>query len=363
MPDIDPLFEPHTLGPLRLPHRVVMAPLTRNRAAPGNVPRDLNVAYYRQRASAALILSEATQVTPMGVGYPHTPGMHDENQARGWRAVTDAVHDEGGLIFLQLWHVGRISHPSLLPGGATPVSSSAVKPSEGQAMTYAGMQDYETPRALDADELPRVAQMFANATTLARHSGFDGVEVHAANGYLLDQFLRDGVNKREDAYGGDAAGRCRFPLEVVDAVVDAWSADRVGVRVSPTGTFGDMSDSDPEATFGHFARELDARGTAYLHVVEPGNSDFKRGAGAFTTGAMRPHFSRTLIANGGYTGEQAREVIAKGEADLVSFGRAYIANPDLAERLRRGAGLNEPDPATFYGGDERGYTDYPFLED
>ena len=338
-----------------------MAPLTRNRAAPGNVPQEMNVAYYRQRASAALILAEATQVTPMGVGYPHTPGMHDENQARGWQAVTDAVHEEGGLIFLQLWHVGRISHPSLLPGGATPVSSSAVKPSNGQAMTYAGMQDYETPRALGAEELPRIAQMYANATTLARQSGFDGVEVHAANGYLLDQFLRDGVNKREDAYGGDAAGRCRFPLEVIDAVIEAWSADRVGVRISPTGTFSDMSDSNPEETFGHFARELDARGVAYVHVVEPGASDFKRGAGHFNTGTLRKDFSRTLIANGGYTAEQARETVEKGDADLVSFGRPFIANPDLPERFRRGAELNEPDPSTFYGGDEHGYTDYPFL--
>lgn len=362
---IDILFEPLVLGNLPLPNRVLMAPLTRSRATqPGDVPNDMNVEYYRQRAGAGLIIAEATQVSPQGKGYAFTPGIHSEAQIDGWRRVTDAVHEEGGRIILQLWHVGRISHPDLQPNGDTPVAPSAIKP-EG-AETYisadSGMVEIPTPRALTLEEMPDIVEQFRKGAENARRAGFDGVEVHAANGYLLDQFLRSGSNHRDDAYGGSLDNRLRLPLEVVAAVVDVWGAERVGVRVSPTGSFNAMEDADPVATFGAFASRLDTLGIAFIEVVEDSfQGDHAPGRPETVIDAIQKGFSRTYIGNGGYTADEARERIAAGKTDLVTFGRPFIANPDLPERFRLGTPLNEWDDGTFYGGDERGYIDYPSL--
>lgn len=361
----DILFEPFVLGDLPLPNRVLMSPLTRSRATqPGDVPNDMNVEYYRQRAGAGLIISEATQVSPQGKGYAFTPGIYSEAQIDGWRRVTDAVHEEGGRIILQLWHVGRISHPDLQPDGNAPVAPSAIKP-EG-AETYisadSGMVEIPTPRALTLEEMPGIVEQFRQGAKNAKRAGFDGVEVHAANGYLLDQFLRSGSNRRDDAYGGTLDNRLRLPLEVVEAVVDVWGVDRVGVRVSPTGSFNAMEDTDPAATFGAFASRLDALGIAFIEVVEDsfqGNQASGRPNAVIE--AIQNEFSRAYIGNASYTAEEARERIAAGKADLVTFGRPFIANPDLPERFRLGAPLNEWDDSTFYGGDEHGYTDYPSL--
>ena len=357
------LFSPLMLGELRLPNRIIMAPLTRNRAGDGNVPTDLNALYYRQRASAGLIIAEATQVNPQGVGYPHTPGIHSPEQVRGWQKVTSAVHEEGGRIFLQLWHVGRISHPSLQPGGELPVAPSAIKPSQGQAMTYEGLQDYVTPRALAVDELPGISADYRKAAENAAQAGFDGVEVHCANGYLLDQFLRDGTNQRRDDYGGAIENRVRFPLEVIAAVREVWAADKVGVRISPSGTFNDMSDSNPLQTFGYFVEQLNNFDLAYLHIIEATAEDMCAGAEAVPTAPFRERFGGVLMVNGGYDFEGGQSAIREGRADLVCYGKPFIANPDLPVRFKLGAPLNEPDPDSFYGGDEQGYTDYPALDE
>ena len=346
------LFDSVRIGDLELPNRVAMAPMTRNRS-PGTVPTALNAEYYRQRASAGLIISEASQVAPEGVGYPNTPGIHSDAQVEAWRQVTDAVHGAGGRIFIQLWHVGRISHPSLQPGGALPVAPSALRP-EGQAFTYEGLKDFVTPRALDIAEIPGIVEAYARATRNARDAGFDGVEIHAANGYLIDQFLRSGSNHREDAYGGPVAGRARFLLEVTDAVAAAWDPARVGVRLSPCGGFNSMRDDDPAGTFTFAARALGERGLAYVHVIE-----FLQTREDFDFRAIRDAFGGPYMANGAYDLEKATRVLAEGRADLVSFGVPFIANPDLPERLAEGAPLAEADQATFYGGDEKGYTDYP----
>ena len=348
------LFTPIQMGPLALPNRVVMAPMTRNRAGAGNVPGALAAEYYRQRASAGLIVTEATQVSPQGVGYPGTPGIHDELQVAGWRRVTDAVHGAGGRIFLQLWHVGRISHPSLQPDGALPVAPSAIA-AAGDAFTASGPQPFVTPRALETAEIPGVVAEFENGARRARAAGFDGVEIHAANGYLIDQFLRDGTNQRTDRYGGSLANRARFLLEVTEAVAHVWGPGRVGVRLSPQSPFNDMQDSDPRATFGHAALALAPLGLAYLHIVEP--------AGTLPplVPDLKEAFGGPLMVNGGYTRALGETVLARGEADLVSFGASFLANPDLPLRLAYDAPLNPPDPATFYGGGARGYTDYPAL--
>ena len=352
------LFSPLRVGPYTLENRVVMAPLTRNRAGDGNVPRGMNVTYYEQRASAGLIITEGTQISPQGVGYPGTPGIHSAAQIAGWRRVTDAVHAKGGLIFLQLWHVGRVSHPSLQPEAALPVAPSAIKP-DGEVFTGSRPQPFVTPRALDIEEIPGIVFDYRRAAENAMKAGFDGVEVHAANGYLLDQFLRDGTNTRTDDYGGPVENRARLLLEVVEAVSDVWGADRVGVRLSPVNSFNDIADSDPDATFQHAARALNRFGLAYLHVVE---NDFA-GPAAFDGQALRDAFEGVYIANGGYNKPRASEALATAASDLVAFGASYIANPDLVERFALDAPLNEPDPATFYGGDERGYIDYPFLDE
>lgn len=355
------LFRPARLGRLTLANRIVMAPLTRNRAGPGNVPQPLNAEYYAQRATAGLIISEAAQVSPQGVGYPATPGIHSPEQVAGWKGVTEAVHARGGRIFLQLWHVGRISHPSLQPDGAAPVAPSAIKP-EGNAFTYQGLQPFVTPRALETAEIPGIVEQYRAGAKNALAAGFDGVEVHGANGYLLDQFLRDGTNRRSDAYGGSVENRVRLLLEVTRAVAEVWGADRVGVRVSPANPFNDMSDSDPRATFNYVARALAPLGLAYLHVVQGriGEQGFQ--GVAFDFRALREAFGGAYMANGGFDGPRAMAAIGAGDADFVAFGVPFLANPDLPERLRRGGPFNPPDVARFYGGDHAGYTDYPFLE-
>lgn len=356
------LFSPIQLGAYTLPSRIVMAPLTRNRASKGNVPTELNATYYAQRASAGLLISEATQVTPYGQGYPATPGIHSHEQVEGWKLVTDAVHARGGRIFLQLWHVGRISHPSLQPDGVLPVAPSAIAPESGEASTYEGSKPYVTPRALKTEELPDIVEQYRQGAKNALAAGFDGVEVHGANGYLLDQFLRDGTNKRTDAYGGSAENRARLLLEVTEAVVGVWRADRVGVRLSPSSTFNSMTDSDPKATFGYAIDALNRFGLAYLHLLEPSEADERYGGILIPTSYFRPIFKGTLMVNWDYDRDKANAAIASGDADLVSFGKLFIANPDLPERFEANASLNEPDPSTFYGGDEKGYIDYPALE-
>ncbi|MGD1908514.1 MAG: alkene reductase [Leptolyngbyaceae cyanobacterium] len=351
------LFTPIQLGPYQLPNRMVMAPLTRNRAGAGNVPLPIHATYYSQRASAGLIITEATHVTPQGIGYPNTPGIHTSEHVAAWRRVTDAVHQAGGRIFVQLWHVGRVSHPSF-HNGALPVAPSAIAPA-GEAMTYEGMQPFVTPRALETDEIPALIEQFRQGAKSALEAGFDGVEVHGANGYLLDQFLRDGTNHRTDAYGGSVENRARLLLEVTQAVIDVWSSDRVGVRLSPSSTFNDMTDSNPRATFGYAIQALAPLNLAYLHLLEPSEADLRHGGTLIPTQEFRPLYPGTLIVNWDYDKTKGNAAIAAGAADLVSYGKLFISNPDLPRRFQMDAPLTEPDPATFYGGDERGYTDYP----
>jgi N-ethylmaleimide reductase len=362
-PDLT-LFAPLRLGALDLPNRVVMAPMTRCRASnPGKVPTPLMAEYYRQRAGAGLIVTEATQVSPAGVGYPDTPGVHTAEQVEGWRQVTDAVHGAGGRIFLQLWHVGRISHPLYQPEGALPVSASDVKP-RGQSYTPQGLLDFVTPRPLETDEVPGVVGEFARGAANARAAGFDGVELHGANGYLIDQFLRDGTNRRTDRYGGGVENRARLLLEVTQALRDVWGPGRVGVRLSPSGTFNDMFDSSPFRTFGHAAAALDKLDLAYLHLVAPDEADRRHAPAGWQevpVSYFRPLFRGPIVAAGGYTLATAQASLASGEADAVAFAKAFIANPDLVERFRRAAPLAAPDTSTFYGGGEKGYADYPSL--
>lgn len=355
--DID-LFTPVQLGPFQLPNRIVLAPLTRNRAGKGNVPQAMNAEYYRQRASGGLLISEASQISPQGTGYPGTPGIHSEAQIAGWQTVTDAVHAEGGHIFLQLWHVGRISHPSLQPDGALPVAPSAIQPA-GEAVTYEGMQAFVTPRALGIEEIAGIVQQYGQATRNARAAGFDGIEIHAANGYLIDQFLRDGTNHRTDAYGGSFEHRFRFLKEVVEAVTREWDGAHTGLRLSPENSFNDISDSQPQTTFTRIAEQLNTYQLAYLHIVE---GDMMSGKRQLDYGQIRSASRSLYMANNGYDFDSATQALAAGRADLVSFGKLFLANPDLPARFRTGASLNTPDPDTFYGGDEHGYTDYPFLD-
>ena len=359
------LFTPTQVGPYRLSHRVVMAPLTRMRSDPGDIPSDLMIEYYTQRASdGGLIVSEATPVSIRGNGYSGAPGIYSDSQIAGWRRVTRAVHAKGGRIFQQLWHVGRQSHVDLQPNGEAPVAPSAI-PADGYAYTKNAEVPFSIPRALELHEIPGIIEEFRSGAERALRAGFDGVEIHGANGYLPDQFLQDGTNKRTDEYGGPIENRARFLLEVTQAAISVWGADRVGVRIAPSGTYGSMSDSDPVATFGYVASELDRLGIAYLHVVEPrikGIEEVAKGQAPIAAQNLRPKFSRTLIAAGGFAPDSAEAVVAAGEADLVAFGRHFISNPDLPERLRRGLSLNRYDRSTFYGGDARGYTDYPAAE-
>jgi len=356
----DLLFSPFELGDLALKNRIVMAPLTRNRATHGSdAPNGLNALYYAQRASAGLIISEATQISPQGQGYIWTPGIYSEAQVEGWRKVTQAVHESGGLIFLQLWHVGRISHVSLQPNGAAPVAPSAI-PAKTKTFIETGFAEVSAPRALETDEIPGVVASYAVAAANAKRAGFDGVEIHGANGYLIDQFLKDGSNHRTDIYGGSVGNRARFALDVVDAVLQVWNKARIGIRLSPVSPANDAIDSAPEKIFFYLVSELSRRGIGYLHVIE-GATGGARDNVAFDFQALRKTFSGAYIANNGYSKELAVDALAHDRADLIAFGRPFIANPDLVERLYRNAPLNEPDRETFYGGGEKGYTDYPAL--
>lgn len=358
------LFSRLKVGSSSLKNRLIMAPMTRNRAGAGNVPGEMNASYYRQRAGAGLIVSEATQISPQGQGYPNTPGIHSPEQVAGWRKVTDAVHEAEGKIFAQLWHTGRASHSFFQPENRVPAAPSAVANRGKVYVPGRGMVDYETPRALELSEIPGIISDFARGAQNAVAAGFDGVEIHGANGYLVDQFLRDGTNRRTDQYGGSVVNRGRFALEVATAVADAIGSEHVGIRLSPSSTFNDMSDSTPRETFGHVVRELGMMKLAYLHLIAPTPKDAKHGGAEhdlIPVSFFRPLFDGVVIANGGYTFEAAQEAIGQGWADAVAFGTAFLANPDLPERFRRGAPLNTPDTSTFYGGDERGYVDYPAL--
>ncbi len=368
------LFTPLQVGSLSAPNRVFMAPLTRCRAGPGNVPTELMARYYTQRATAGLVISEATQICPEGAGYPSTPGIHSPEQVEGWKRVTSSVHGAGGRIFLQLWHVGRVSHNAYQPGGAAPVSSSATGRGGECTLPDFSKQPYPTPRALATDEIPLVIDQYRRAAEHAKTAGFDGVEVHGANGYLPDQFLRDGVNRRTDRYGGSIENRARFHLEATRAACEVFGAARVGVRLSPSGVFGDMLDSNPKATFGYLVSELGKLGLAYLHIMEAMEADLRHGKEfnpayePIPVSYFRPLFKGTLVTNAGFTFEKATAYLKEGWADAVAFGVPFIANPDLPERFARMARgqatpLNPPDPATFYGGTEKGYTDYPALKD
>ncbi|TDW19859.1 N-ethylmaleimide reductase [Rhizobium azibense] len=351
------LFEPYVLGSLTLSNRIVMAPLTRNRARAGFVPGDFAAEYYAQRASAGLIISEATQISQQGQGYQNTPGIYTQEQIDGWRNVTDAVHAKGGHIFLQLWHVGRVSHVHLQPNGQPPVAPSAIR-AETKTFVHNTFVDVSEPRSLEPGEIPGIIEDFRRAAANALAAGFDGVEVHGANGYLLDQFAKDGANTRTDAYGGSIENRARLMLEVTAAVIEEVGAQRTGVRISPVSPANGISATDPQAQFNYIVEKLDELGIAYLHVVE-GATGGPRDVAPFDYEALRAKFKNTYIANNGYDLDLATTKLQQGLADLFAFGRPFIANPDLIERLKTGAPLASFDPATLYGGGSAGYTDYP----
>ena len=355
------LFQPLDLGSIPLQNRIVMAPLTRGRAGIERVPNDLMLEYYTQRISAGLIITEATQISEQAAGWTETPGIHTTEQVKGWQKITDAVHKKGGKIFLQLWHTGRASHPDFQANGATPVSASAVKPA-GEVHVPSGKKPYVTPRPLETEEIPTVVQQYVDATKRAQEAGFDGVEIHAANGYLIDQFLRDCTNQRTDAYGGSIENRARFMLEVTEAVVNTWSPDKVGIRLSPTNPFNDMRDRDPVAVFTYAAEALNQFNLVYLHVLEalPGHM-LANDIGERVAPHMRRAFKGTFMINGGYDALTGAAAIDNGETDLIAYGVPFIANPDLPERFSRSAPLNEADPSTFYSQGAKGYTDYPAL--
>lgn len=346
------LFQPIKMGDLELPNRIVMAPLTRCRADEGRVPNALMAEYYAQRASAGLIITEATSVTPMGVGYPDTPGIWSDAQVEGWKLITSAVHKAGGRIVLQLWHVGRISDPIYL-NGELPVAPSAIA-AEGHVSLVRPMKPFVTPRALETDEIPAIVEAYRKGAENAKKAGFDGVEIHGANGYLLDQFLQDGTNKRTDIYGGSIENRARLMLEVIDAAISVWGAGRVGLHLAPRGDAHTMSDSDPAATFGYVAHEAGRRGLAFIFAREHLGDD-RIGP------QLKKQFGGAFIANEKLSQDEAEAILAKGEADAVSWGVLFIANPDLVKRFQLKAELNSPDPSTFHGGTAVGYTDYPAL--
>jgi N-ethylmaleimide reductase len=355
------LFQPVRLGPYRLANRIVMAPLTRSRATEDGTPTALMAEYYAQRASAGLIIAEGTNISAQGRGYAFTPGLYTDEQVRAWRPVTFAVHARGGRIFPQLWHVGRVSHPSLQPGGALPVAPSAVRP-EASVFTGAGFEPCVTPRALEVSEIQAIIEQYRQAARNALLARFDGVEIHAANGYLLEQFLRDSTNTRTDDYGGVRQNRARLLLEVAGAAARECGAERVGIRLSPLnrGNGADL-DSDPAGTYGYVVERLNRLGVAYIHVIEGTTQGPREVPGGFDLQALRRAFKGVYMANNGYDLALALQARRHNRADLVSFGRLYIANPDLVERLRSGAPLNRPERETFFGGGARGYTDYPTL--
>ena len=358
--DSAPLFTPVKIGDLTLANRIAMAPLTRNRAIePNTVPSYLTPLYYKQRDSAGLLISEASQISQQGQGYAWTPGIFNDAQVEAWRQVTDAVHKDGGHIFIQLWHVGRVSHSSLQPHGGAPVAPSAIA-AKTKTFIPTGFTEVSTPRALETSEIAGIVADYANAAACARRAGFDGVEVHAANGYLIDQFMRDSVNKRGDQYGGSIENRIRFALEVTDAILKVWPATRLGVRIAPVSPANDIADSNPTALFGALTEGLSRRNLAYLHVVE-GATGGARDVAPFDYVALRRAFSGAYIANNGYTRDMAIAAISENRADMIAFGKPFISNPDLVERLKQGAPLTVGDQKTYYGGDARGYTDYPTL--
>lgn len=354
------LLSPFSNGKVEFGNRMVMAPMTRNRAGGGNVPTELMAKYYEQRSGAGLIITEASQISQQGMGYPATPGIHTKEQVEGWKKVTDAVHAKGGKIFIQLWHVGRISHPDF-HGGGLPVAPSVVKPA-GQAFTYEGLKDFVTPRALETQEVKQIVNDYKIAAQNAKDAGFDGVELHAANGYLIDQFLVDKTNLRTDEYGGSVENRARFLFEILDATLQVWDSNGVGVRLSPSGLFNDMGDSDPNKIFGHVINKLNTYDLAYLHLIEPlmpvdEHPQLEKDVTSFY-GKL---YNGVRMVNGGFTKDTGNTVINEEKAELVSFGVAYLANPDLEKRFELNADLNTANQETFYGGNEVGYTDYPAL--
>ena len=353
------LFSPIQIGNYTLKNRIFMAPLTRCRSVQDNIPNDMMATYYGQRASAGLIISEATQISTQGIGYPCTPGIHTPEQVQGWKKVTQAVHDKDGKIFSQLWHVGRISHSSY-HGGELPVAPSAIKPS-GEVYTFKGMRAYETPRALTTEEIKEIVKAYARGAKNAIEAGFDGVEIHGANGYLIDQFLRDGSNVREDEYGGSIENRSRFLVEVIKAVTAEIGADKTGLRLSPSGTFNDMTDSDPQKHFTYVCEKLNGFDLAYLHIVDALEGDIRDGANIVELSMLRDTYKGVLITNGAYDKERGNTTIQNHQADAVAYGVLFLANPDLPERFKTNAGLNEADPDTFYTQDEKGYIDYPVM--
>jgi len=361
------IFDPIKFGAIEAKNRIVMAPLTRMRSKqPGNIPYELNVKYYEQRASAGLIISEATQISKQGQGYPATPGIYSQEQIAGWKLITQAVHKAGGKIVLQLWHVGRISHSSHQENNQLPVAPSAIKAKGGTYSAQWKEVAFETPRALENTEIAQIVNDFKNAAKNAKEAGFDGVEIHAANGYLIDQFLQTGSNCRSDNYGGSIENRGRFLMEVLDAVSQVWGFDKIGARLSPYGTFNDMKDDDPIALFSYVMQELNKRKIAFIDLIEPrstnaGGSDGNNDNAPDVAKIFHKNFDTKLISAGGYLPESAKEAVASGKVDAVAFGRWFISNPDLVERIKTGAALNKYDRATFYGGLEKGYTDYSSL--
>ena len=358
----NPLLTTYDSGEFTLSNRVIMAPMTRSRAGKGNTATKLMATYYRQRASAGLIITEGTQISEQGVGYPWTPGIHTDKQVAAWKTVTDAVHEEGGRIFAQIWHVGRVSHP-MYHNGEKPVAPSAVKP-EGEIFTAEGMKEFVTPRALETGEIPGIVDDYRKAAANAIRAGFDGVEIHGANGYLIDQFIKDGTNRRTDEYGGSVENRSRFVFEVIEAVSNEIGSDKVGIRFSPNGNNQGISDSNPRHTFTYIINQLNRYGLAYIHLMEA-MSDVSEKPGYLSgvTEYFRNIYDGTIITNVNYNRESGMNVIESGTADLVAYGRLFLANPDLPERFAADAELNKPEPETFYGGDEEGYTDYPFMNE
>lgn len=354
------LLSPITIGNYNLKNRIFMAPMTRCRSVDNNVANEMMARYYAQRASAGLIITEATQISTKGIGYPYTPGIHTPEQVEGWKKVTQAVHEKGGVIFLQLWHVGRISHP-LYHNGEFPVAPSAIKPS-GSIYTYEGMKEFVTPHALSIGEIQTVIEQYVQGAKNAMEAGFDGVEIHGANGYLIDQFLRDGTNIRDDEYGGSVENRGRFLFEIIEGICAAIGSEKTGVRLSPSGTFNDMKDSDPQKHFAYICEKLNDFNLAYLHIIDALEGDIRHGANVVELSVLREAYKGVLIANGGYTFEKGNLALQNALVDAVAFAVLFLANPDLPERFKSNAELNAPNPESFYTQDERGYLDYPSLQ-
>jgi len=355
------LFSPIKIGALNLNNRIFMAPMTRCRSLKEHVPNEMMAEYYAQRASAGLIITEGSQISPLGIGYPCTPGIHSAIQVEGWKKVTSAVHEKGGAIFLQLWHVGRVSHPAF-HSGELPISSSAIKP-KGEIYTPEGMKPFVTPRAMTIKDIKEVVKQYVTGAKNAIEAGFDGIEIHGANGYLVDQFLRDGTNVRRDKYGGTVENRARFIFKIVEAISDAIGSGKTALRLSPSGTFNDMSDSDPKKHFTHVCEKLNDYDLAYLHIVDALEGNIQHGAKVVELGLLREVYNGVLVVNGGYDLKRGNAVIRNGEADAVSFGTLFLANPDLPERFKAGTTLNKPDPNPFYTQDKKGYLDYRSMQD